>query len=84
MNVIQSSGVSALVLSLLTTTTPFAADLSTIDRVIKKEPAYRSGKPKYCLLVFGQGSALAPFITGRPLPASLIFCARRLMIVLHC
>jgi len=29
MNVIQSSGVSALVLSLLTTTTPFAADLST-------------------------------------------------------
>ncbi len=30
-----------------------AADLSTIDQVIKKEPAYRTGKPKYCLLVFG-------------------------------
>src|SRR5205823_12604313 len=29
-----------------------AADLSKIDRAIKKEPAYR-GKPRYCLLVFG-------------------------------
>src|SRR5436305_7966799 len=29
-----------------------AADLSTIDRTIKKEPAYQA-KPKYCLLVFG-------------------------------
>ena len=29
-----------------------AADLSTIDRTIKKEPAYQ-GKPKYCLLAFG-------------------------------
>jgi hypothetical protein len=29
-----------------------AADLTTIDRNIKKEPTYR-GKPKYCLLVFG-------------------------------
>jgi hypothetical protein len=28
------------------------ADLSKIDRSIKKEPAY-AGKPKYCLLVFG-------------------------------
>ena len=30
-----------------------AADLSTISRAIRKEPAYRTGKPKYCLLVFG-------------------------------
>jgi hypothetical protein len=29
-----------------------AADLSKVDRTIKKEPAYK-GKPKYCLLVFG-------------------------------
>jgi hypothetical protein len=29
-----------------------AADLSAVDRSIKKEPAYRS-RPKYCLLVFG-------------------------------
>ena len=30
----------------------FAADLSTIDRTIVKEPVY-SGQPRYCLLVFG-------------------------------
>ena len=30
-----------------------AADLSKIDRTIKKEPAYK-GKPKYGLLVFGR------------------------------
>lgn len=29
-----------------------AADLTRIDRRLKKEPAYK-GKPKYCLLVFG-------------------------------
>lgn len=29
-----------------------AADLSKVDRTIKKEPAYQ-GKPKYCLLAFG-------------------------------
>jgi hypothetical protein len=29
-----------------------AADLSKLDRTIRKEPAYQS-KPKYCLLVFG-------------------------------
>src|SRR5262245_53850916 len=29
-----------------------AADLSKLDRNIKKEPAYK-GKPRYCLLVFG-------------------------------
>src|SRR4051794_32966947 len=30
-----------------------AADLSHIDRAIRKEPAYRTKSPKYCLLVFG-------------------------------
>jgi hypothetical protein len=30
-----------------------AADLSRVDRTLKKEPAYQS-KPKYCLLVFGK------------------------------
>src|SRR5438477_5497284 len=30
-----------------------AVDLRTIDRAILKEPAYRSGQPKYCLAVFG-------------------------------
>src|SRR4051812_25082918 len=29
-----------------------AADLSKMDRTIRKEPTYQ-GKPKYCLLVFG-------------------------------
>jgi hypothetical protein len=29
-----------------------AADLASIDRTIRKEPAY-AGKPRYCLLVFG-------------------------------
>lgn len=43
---------AALALVALFPATHFAADLSKIDRVIAKEPAYRS-KPKYCLLVFG-------------------------------
>ena len=30
-----------------------AADLSTVDRTLKKEPVYRSKSPKYGLLVFG-------------------------------
>jgi hypothetical protein len=30
-----------------------AADLSKIDRRIAREPAYQSGAPTYCLLVFG-------------------------------
>jgi hypothetical protein len=30
-----------------------AVDLATIDRVIKQEPIYSSGSPRYCLLVFG-------------------------------
>jgi hypothetical protein len=31
----------------------YAADLSRIDRTIKKEPKY-AGQPRYCLLVFGR------------------------------
>jgi hypothetical protein len=30
-----------------------AADLTTVDRKIAKEPAYQTKAPKYCLLVFG-------------------------------
>src|SRR5579871_5179529 len=30
-----------------------AVDLAKIDRTIRKEPAYRSKAPQYCLLVFG-------------------------------
>jgi hypothetical protein len=30
-----------------------AADLSRVDRSIGKEPAYKTGSPRYCLLVFG-------------------------------
>jgi hypothetical protein len=41
-----------LAASLLAGAEAAAADLSTIDRTIKKEPAYQA-KPKYCLLVFG-------------------------------
>jgi hypothetical protein len=33
--------------------TASAVDLSKIERTIKKEPAYQSKTPKYCLLVFG-------------------------------
>jgi hypothetical protein len=32
-----------------------AADLSKVDRTIKKEPVYK-GKPRYCLLAFGPGA----------------------------
>jgi hypothetical protein len=35
--------------------TALGADLSKIDRTIKKEPVYQ-GKPKYCLLVLGPGA----------------------------
>ncbi len=34
-----------------------AADLSKIDRQIAKEPAYTSGKVRYCLTVFGAEAA---------------------------
>ena len=30
-----------------------AADLASVDRTIKKEPAYQSKSPRYALLVFG-------------------------------
>lgn len=43
----------SLTLLALTAVECNAADLSVIPRVINKEPAYRTGKPKYCLLVFG-------------------------------
>ncbi len=43
---------TALVLPALCAIGVSAADLSKVERVIAKEPAYRS-KPKYCLLVFG-------------------------------
>jgi hypothetical protein len=48
----------SLLLSALATlgpwpTPPPPVDLTTIDRRIAREPAYRSKAPKYCLLVFG-------------------------------
>jgi hypothetical protein len=42
----------SLAMLLSASATASAADLTTIDRNIKKEPTY-NGKPKYCLLVFG-------------------------------
>lgn len=43
---------AALVALALGTIAP-AADLTKVDRSLTKEPAYRSGSPKYGLLVFG-------------------------------
>jgi hypothetical protein len=43
---------AALALAGLAAEAP-AADLTKIDRTIRKEPAYRSKSPRYCLLVFG-------------------------------
>jgi len=44
-------------LGLVVTTVVFVsnvqADLSKIERVLQKEPAYQTGSPKYCLAVFG-------------------------------
>jgi hypothetical protein len=37
----------------LCTAPALAVDLAKIDRSIRKEPAYQSKSPKYCLLVFG-------------------------------
>lgn len=44
-----------LLLSLLVLLVPqlHAADLTKIDRSIRKEPVYQSKTPRYCLLVFG-------------------------------
>jgi hypothetical protein len=39
-----------------------AADLSKIDRAIRKEPTYQSKSPKYCLLVFGPEAAARVWI----------------------
>jgi hypothetical protein len=44
------SGLAVLAVS---TATTIAADSTTIDRRISKEPVYQSKSPKYCLLVFG-------------------------------
>src|SRR5437762_3210437 len=43
----------ALAAGLVVTGDAAAADLGKIDRTIRKEPAYQSKTPKYCLLVFG-------------------------------
>ncbi len=32
---------------------PLASSLAKIDRTLRKEPAYKSGAPRYCLLVLG-------------------------------
>jgi hypothetical protein len=45
--------ISALVALAVSSATAIAADSTTIDRRIAKEPVYQSGSPKYCLLVFG-------------------------------
>lgn len=44
---------SLLALSLFLAPQLCAADLSKIERTIRKEPAYQSKTPRYCLLVFG-------------------------------
>jgi hypothetical protein len=45
--------VVACLLLALGTSAAAAADLAMIDRTIRKEPAYQSKEPLYCLLVFG-------------------------------
>ena len=30
-----------------------AADLAVVERSLKREPVFESGRPRYCLLVFG-------------------------------
>lgn len=42
-----------LFLSLFLTPHLHAADLTKIERTLRKEPAYQSKTPRYCLLVFG-------------------------------
>jgi len=42
-----------LFLSILLAPQLHAADLTEIERSIRKEPAYQSKTPRYCLLVFG-------------------------------
>jgi hypothetical protein len=43
----------ALAALAVSTATAIAADSTTIDRRIAREPVYQSKSPKYCLLVFG-------------------------------
>ena len=43
----------SVVIGLALTGRGAAVDLTTIDRSIRKEPAYQSKAPQYCLLVFG-------------------------------
>ncbi len=43
----------AAVLLLLAPAVLPASDLAKIDRSIRKEPAYKTNQPRYCLLVFG-------------------------------
>jgi hypothetical protein len=47
------NGLAAVCLLLALGASSAAADLTTIDRTIRKEPAYQSKEPLYCLLVFG-------------------------------
>ena len=45
--------VTAFMCAVFPSATLAGADLTKVDRSIKKEPAYRTKSPKYCLLVFG-------------------------------
>ena len=50
----KTLGVTAALLVLMIAGQPAAGvDLSKIERRIVREPVYETGKPKYCLLVFG-------------------------------
>jgi hypothetical protein len=49
--------IAALLLCVACWNAALAADLSKIDRTIRKEPTYQSKSPKYCLLVFGPEAA---------------------------
>jgi hypothetical protein len=48
-----SRTVAVAALWLAAATTSPAADLTKVDRAIRKEPAYQTKDPRYCLLVFG-------------------------------
>ena len=45
--------VTAFMCAVFLSATLAGADLTKVDRSIKKEPAYQTKSPKYCLLVFG-------------------------------
>ena len=42
---------------LLATTATAAPDLAKVDRTVRKEPAYQTKTPRYCLVVFGPEAA---------------------------